>query len=340
MKQIVYVDVLIALNTIIGFFIIKSAVCICREKTTTVRVLTGCFMSGIYSLCIFLPPLDTWFTVLMRGLFIAAVSVVVFGGKSINRLIKCFGSLCGVTVLFAGLLLGVNLLVSPAGLMIRNGSVYFDVSFLSLVLGCAALYAVIWLFGRCIFRRDKESIMADVVLRFGKFTVKAKGIIDTGNLLADTFTGKPVNIISQNAALDLLPTEYVAAALEPSSETLPKGMHLIVSETVGGTALMCAFEVDEMHVTTQQGECIVKKAAVAVSTRADFGAGYTVLLNSELMNILMGGTENDKKNIAADKGAFSAKKKQRRSLHKRSGNLACTAECTAGKGGDKQNSAR
>lgn len=333
-------DVLVALNTIIGFFIIKSGGCICRENANTVRVLAGSFMSGMYSLCIFLPPLHTVFTGFMRIIFISAVCFVVFGFRSIKRFTRCCGAVFAVTLLFAGTVLGINLLFSPSGLLIRNGSVYFDVSFLSLVLGCAALYAVIWLLGRFVFRRGKESVRAQAVLNFNGNTVTLNGIIDTGNLLADTFTGKPVNIISQNAALELLPSEYVAGAIDPSGGKIPSGMHLVVSETVGGTALMCAFEVDEMRVNTYNGSVVIKKATVAVSSRSDFGADCSVLLNSQLMNKLTGGTEDDTKNFTADKGAFSAKKKQRCSLHKRSRNPACTAECTAGEGGDGKNNAR
>ena len=332
-------DVLIALNTLIGFFIIKSAGCICREKSATVRVLAGCFMSGIYSLCIFLPPLNTFFAALIRLVFISAVCIVVFGFGPIKRFLRCGGALLAVTLLFAGAVFGINILFSPSGLLIRNGSVYFDVSFLTLVLGCAVLYAVIWLLGRFVFRRGKESVKAQIVLNFNGCTVRLNGIIDTGNLLSDTFTGKPVNIISQNAALELLPAEYAAAAIEPAGGRLPQGMHLVVSETVGGTALMCAFEVDEMCVITQQGTAVIKKAAVAVSTRKDFGADCAVLINSQLMNILTGGTENDKKNFTADKRAFFKKEKQRRSLHKRSRNSSCTAERTAGERGDGKNCA-
>lgn len=337
MKQVIYVDVLFALNTLIGFFIIKSAACICREKPNTVRVLIGSFMSGVYSLCIFLPQLHIALTLFARLLFIIAVSLAVFGFQSFRRLLRCFGAVLGVTFLLAGVLVGVSLLFAPSGLLIRNGSVYFDVSFLSLVLCCAALYAVLWLLGRFVFRRSRENVQADVVLKFGSGTVELKGIIDTGNLLCDSFTGKPVSVIGQRAALELLPSEYAAAAVDPANAALPFGMHLIVSDTVGGTALMCAFEADEMFVSTQQSETLIKKAAVAVSTREDFGKDCSVLINSQISNSLTGGRYDDKKNTMPHNRIASAAQKQRNSLHKRSGNSACTADSTAGKGSDAKN---
>ncbi len=337
MKQVVYVDVLFALNTIIGFFIIKSATCICREKPHTVRVLAGSFLSGVYSLCIFLPQLHIAFTLCARLAFIALVSLVVFGFHAFCRFLRCFGALFGVTFLLAGVLVGVSLLFAPSGLLIRNGSVYFDVSFLSLVLCCAALYAVLWLLGRFVFRRNKESVQADVMLKFGVNSIMLKGIIDTGNLLCDSFTGKPVSVIGQRAALELLPSEYAAAAVDPANVAPPCGMHLIVSDTVGGTVLMCAFEADEMHISTQQGEALIKKAAIAVSAREDFGKDCAVLVNSQISNSLTGGRDDDKKNTMPLKRIASAAQKQRNPLHKRSRNPACTVECTAGKGSDAKN---
>ncbi len=321
---------LFALNTLIGFFIIKSAGCICREKPHTVRVLIGSFLSGVYSLCIFLPQLHIAFTLCARVLFIALVSLAVFGFKAIRRFLRCFGALLGVTFLLAGVLVGVSFLFAPSGLLIRNGSVYFDVSFLSLVLCCAALYAVLWLLGRFVFRHAKESVQADVKLKFGTNSVCLKGIIDTGNSLCDSFTGKPVTVIGLRAALELLPSEFAAAAVEPSNSALPQGMHLIVSNTVGGSVLMCAFEADEMQIITQQGEEVIAKAAIAVSSRDDFGKDCSVLINSQLT----GGRYDDKKNTLPHKRTASAAQKQRNSLHKRSRNSACTADFTAGKGSD------
>ncbi len=178
------------------------------------------------------------------------------------------------------------------------------------------------------------------MLSYNGKTVRAKGIIDTGNRLHDSFTGKPVSVIDRTLALSLMPVEYAAAAMNPSGINLPLGMHLIVSETVGGKTLMTAFDVDEMRIIMPETEFVLKKASVAVSTSTDFGTGCSVLLSADILDNISGGREYGKKHFQKTQKSVSEAEGERRSLHKRPRNPACTAERRRGTRCDGENCKR
>lgn len=334
MKQVVYVDVLVALNIIVSFFLIKSVCAFAREKPKTVRVLIGSVMGGVYSLVIFLPEVHTALSIVGRLIFIFAVTAVVFGFGSVRRYLRCYLLLCAVSMLCAGVLVALWLLLLPQAVMLRNGSFYLDVSFVQLVIVCALVYIGARVFSRFLAKRAADEMSVRLEIAFMGNKVNANGIIDTGNTLRDSFTGEAVSVISQSLAFSLLPDEYFKAAIEPMSGNLPEGMHLIVSDTVGSSALMCSFRAESMLLITAEKQIKIENATLAVSTRETFSGGRNVLVNAIYANDIQGGNSCDKKTESAHNKDKSASEKTRCLLHKRSRNSACSADGCAGKRGD------
>ena len=320
-KQVVYVDVLFALNMIISFFLISAAKRICKRKVNTWRVLLGAAAGGFYSMVIFLPQIHTVLSLACRIMFMLLLTAVVFGFGSIKRFFRCFASLFAVSFVLSGALMAVYLLFKPQALLVKNGSVYFDIGFLSLVLSAAALYAAVWLFKRFLSLKSDETAECDVLIIYGGKFVKTKGIIDTGNTLADSFTGKKVSVLDKSTALALLPFDAVECVEQRDFEKLPPYMHLTVSNTVGGEGLLPVFETDSIKITVNERNVEIKNAAVAVSDVDVFGK-FGILINSQLI----GEDELDKKTDTKNKTAFSAKEKQVGLLHKRSADSAAASD--------------
>ena len=335
LKQVIYVDVLFALNMLVSFLLIKSAASLCREKPNTLRVLIGSLIGGIYSLSIFLPPLHILFVLSARAVFLGVVCLCVFGFGTLRRFMRCYGLLCGVTLGFAGFIMAVWFLFRPQSLAVNNGSVYFDISFLGIVFGGTAVYIAARIFSNIFEKCHREQMQVKVNITYKGKTVTANGLIDTGNTLKDSFSGKSVSVISRSLALELLPLECAAAVFSPACGDLPQGMHLTVSQTVGGTSLMCVFAAESMVITSDYGNAEFKDAAIAVGAVNDFGSGCSVLLNADTANYITGGREYDSKNQRVDKKGKGKVHKKGSLLHKRPRNLACTVNSTTRGGGDE-----
>lgn len=335
MKQVVYVDVLVALNVIVSFFLIKSVCAVAREKPKTLRVLVGSMLGGLYSLVIFLPQVHISLSIIGRACVLLAVTLSVFGFIGLRRLLRCFFLLCAATLLCAGVVTAAWVLFLPDAVIVRNGSFYVDVSFIQLVTVCVLIYVTAKIFGRFLSKRGSEEINVRVEISVGGKTAAVNGIIDTGNTLCDSFTGEPVSVISQSLALSLLPAECVAAAIEPVRGNIPEGMHLIVSDTVGSSALMCAFRAETMTLTASDGRVTAENVTLAVSPREMFAGGKSVLVNSVFINDIEGGRDVYGKNQGAHKKNKAKNGKAGNLLHKRSRNPAAASDGCAGKRSDE-----
>ena len=329
-KQVIYVDVLVCLNTIISFFMLGAVRLICRENIKRWRILPGSFMGGVYSLCIFLPELPTAVSIVLRAVFLLAVTLCVFGFGYKKRFFRLFACLCAVSFLFAGAVLGIWLVFKPQGLVIRNSGLYLDIGFLPLVIFSAAMYLAVTAFMRFFSRTARDSCVCSVSINFNGKVLNLKGVIDTGNTLTDSFTGKSISVVDRATAF-LLFDEKDAESI--FSGGLPAGMHLTVSNTVGGEGLLPVFTADKMSVATDSGVARIQNPAIAVSKTESFGNGVSVLINAEIYQLInenVGGEPDAEKAVAENKNAV-CKKEKRSLLHKRSADSSCTADAGKGK---------
>ncbi len=312
---------------------------ICREYTNRWRMLLGSFMGGAYSLCIFLPEIPTAVSVALRGAFLLAVTLGVFGFGYKKRFFRIFACLCAVSFLFAGAVLGIWLVFRPQGLVIRNSGVYLDIGFLPLVLLSAAVYLTVTVFMRFFSRNTKDNCECTVLLHYNGKLLSLKGIIDTGNTLTDSFTGKSISVIDRAAAF-LLFDEKTAQSI--FNGNLPVGMHLTVSNTVGGEGLLPVFTAEKMRVETQTGIAEITDCALAVSTVESFSKGVSVLVNSDVFSLVKengGGELNAEKAVTKNKNTLVQKKEKRSLLHKRTADPPGTADTKQGKRNNAQNRA-
>lgn len=322
-------DVLFCLNMLLSFFIIKASQVLCRTRSTTPRVLAGSIMGGAFSLTVFLPVLPVFANLVLRLLFLSCVTAVVFGFESVKSFLRGLAALAGISLLLAGLVLGVWLLFEPQGLIIKNGTIYLDIGFVALVVFAAAAYSVVWLVGR-LRKNSNENSQCTVELEYSGETIELKGVIDTGNMLFDSFTGKKISVIDRCAALRLLEAEEMKKICEGS---LPEGMHYTITNTVGGEKLLPVFTAEKLKVKNKDEYIEVDKPSLAIAATDSFAKDVSILINAQFLPIQKdkrGEMKNDKKAYKQNKRNLTEKKEEC-FLHKRLTDSATSADNGAGR---------
>lgn len=336
MEQVIYVDVLFALNMLISFFLLLGAKRLCRAQASTLRVLLGSAFGGLYSLVIFLPQVHTALSLFVRAMFLLFVTAVVFGFKSAKKFFRCFACLLAVSFLFAGGVMGLWLAFKPNMLLLRNGAVYIDVSFVFVISCAAGIYSLLWLGGKLLRRNKNEQHQCSAMIYYGGKSVQADAIIDTGNTLVDSFSGARVSVADFSLALRLLPLDTASALAQPMTEGLPRGFRLIPTQTVDGGGIMPIFKAEKMIIKCGDVTKTVNNPTIGVSREEKFCGEYSLLINADLM----GGSNDDKQNNSKNKAVLFGQKKQGNTLHKRTANTSAAAQLEAGAACDGENCRR
>ncbi len=285
---VVYVDKLLAVNVLLGVILLLSASRLCGIHIKRGGLFLGAALSSLSSLLIFLPTMPIILSVLIKTVSVALIVYCSFFPKSLKSFFKAFGAFFAVNFVFAGIVLAIQFLLSPDGIMYINGAVYFDISALMLVCLFGLCYGALSLGEYLISKRAKPSDKLTLEISFRGKTVLTEALFDSGSTLKESFSGRPV------IAAELV---SIAGLLEPQElpffkdgylkgeapESIRTRVRLIPYRVVGSDGLMPAFKADQVKCIRGTHETVSKDIYIGVVT-VEFSAGeYRAIASAALM---------------------------------------------------------
>ncbi len=271
----VYIDVLLALNLYINYFLIRGTALLLRRDISTKRTIAAAAVGALFSLAILLPSLPFFLTMLIKVFSGVCVSLTAFGYRRLPDFVIDMLCFLVVSFMYAGLMLALWLFAAPMGMFYRNGTAYFDIPIIVVAIITAAAYAVVRFLR---YLSDKRSIcvkVQDITIQHNGKQISLKAIPDTGNSLTDPFSGSPV-VICAIKAVDTIIPDNIRMYLSGEISKLD-GIRLAPCQTVAGTALIPLFKAECILIN---GRAISAMIGVC---RHDMGA--ECIFNPELILI-------------------------------------------------------
>ncbi len=169
---------------------------------------------------------------------------IAYGDAGLFRFVRVFLVFWAVSVLLGGLIT-----VFYTWLSSLFGSETLPLRKSDILLTLGALSGVVVLGVQRFFTRHAGGREVGLYLSLGDREVTVHALSDSGNLLSDPISGKPVVLLRLSAAKRLLPKDYCFpddTTLIPD-ERLPR-MHPVFVETPAGREMMWAFTPDTAAV--------------------------------------------------------------------------------------------
>lgn len=280
---VIYIDVLIALNLFIDFLLLSLTARVLRRPHRRWRLVVGALCGGVCACTILLPALPLPAQALLGAAQAALLVRVAFAWHGFRGYLCEVGVLFAVSAVFAGVCQAVWFFVAPAGFVVFNGVVYYDVPPLLLVALTLLSYGVVWLYDRLTHKKVPASHSYRLTVTYGGQSATVRALHDTGNGLTDCFSGRPVVVVEREALLPLLPASLrdvrardVIGGLgggTPQAEGATRTavnarLRLIPFRSVGGEGLLPAFLPDALAVTDLAGRTL------------DISGGYVALADA------------------------------------------------------------
>lgn len=264
MKQVIYLDVLIFLNTVITFLLLLTSSHLMKIYPTAGRFTLASILGGLSSLIIIAPDLGLPLSLLTRLLFSLIIVVAAYNPKSIPAIAKETGYFFTVNFIFAGIMLFASSLPGISLISYNNGAVYINFSFFSLVGACVICYAVVCILGKITKNKLADTVICNIEITHCGKSVNTSAIIDTGNALTDPFTGHKVIVADRFVLSDILP-ENIGNYLNGNPDE--SGIKLIPCNTVSGSSLLPCFKADRIKVSANNRSYELHNTQIAVSSR-------------------------------------------------------------------------
>ncbi len=239
---VVYADILVAVNLICDYFLLKATSFFAKEKVKPFRILLAAFLGGISSLWIFLPKQNVFVNILYRILVSSVMIFGCFGFKYFKRFLRLTILLFLVSFGFAGAMWALFYIFKPNGMVVYNSVVYFDISALFLTVFSVLGYLGITLISGLIKKNASvaERYPIDIYIDNNKQSITA--ISDSGNSLKDVF-GVSEIIIVEKKIIERFKNECVSSRYRA-----------VPCNTVSGEGLLDGWRFDKavIHINDKQ----------------------------------------------------------------------------------------
>ena len=280
----VYVDILLAVNIFVNYFLLLASAKILHREIKRVRLFFASALGSLYSLIIFLPELPEVLTVLVNLAVSAVLTAVAFSPKNFKVFLREVAVFFAVNFAFAGIMLGIWLAFKPSGMVFNNSVVYFNIDIKILTVSTVACYVIITVISRFMKRSAPSGSIFSVTFSNSGRSVTVNALLDTGNTLKDGFSGKPVIIADGSVFTSLVgfaPEDCFRGNNAVDMMGVQNRIRLIAYNTVGEKGFLKAVSVDSVSVKVGDGEHTVKNVLVAQSKTRFTNGEYSAILNND-----------------------------------------------------------
>ena len=203
----VYVDVLLVVNLIVDFFLLKITFKLLRVNPKTIRILISDLLGAVSSLYIFFPESTAFIDITVQLIISSLMMLSALGFKTLKYFLRAVGVFFAVTCVYGGIMTALWQVLKPKGMIINNSVVYFNISPLVLILSTVSGYFLYLFLNKILALPSKTAKKCSLNLYALGKSVGLTGIIDTGNSITDVLSNSEIIIVDKAVAVSLLGTE-------------------------------------------------------------------------------------------------------------------------------------
>lgn len=256
--MVIYLDVLILINLYVTYFQILAVSVFTHRKTVWYRKLSAAGIGAVGSLSIFIPQEMVLTLTLLKIFLCALIAFVAFGYTGFRAYAVSVLFLMLVSFVFSGLMLCVWLFAAPMKMLFINGTVYFGVDTMTIILSTCAAYGVVRIIRYILDKNGKTDGKYTVIIKNNGRECRLSALADSGNGMVDCFSGLPVIVCRRDMCADVSPPAI--EMIENNSDIsdigtqMIKGVRIMPFSTVGKGGLICMFKAESVVIDDETNE--------------------------------------------------------------------------------------
>ena len=256
--MVIYLDVLILINLYVTYFQILAVSVFTHRKTVWYRKLSAAGIGAVASLSIFIPQEMVLTLTLLKIFLCALIAFVAFGYTGFRAYAVSVLFLMLVSFVFSGLMLCVWLFAAPMKMLFINGTVYFGVDTMTIILSTCAAYGVVRIIRYILDKNGKTDGKYTVIIKNNGRECRLSALADSGNGMVDCFSGLPVIVCRRDMCADVSPPAI--EMIENNSDIsdigtqMIKGVRIMPFSTVGKGGLICMFKAESVVIDEETNE--------------------------------------------------------------------------------------
>lgn len=256
--MVIYLDVLILINLYVTYFQILAVSVFTHRKTVWYRKLSAAGIGAVASLSIFIPQEMVLTLTLLKIFLCALIAFVAFGYTGFRAYAVSVLFLMLVSFVFSGLMLCVWLFAAPMKMLFINGTVYFGIDTMTIILSTCAAYGVVRIIRYILDKNGKTDGKYTVIIKNNGRECRLSALADSGNGMVDCFSGLPVIVCRRDMCADVSPPAIEMIEnngdISDIGTQMIKGIRIMPFSTVGKGGLICMFKAESVVIDDETNE--------------------------------------------------------------------------------------
>ena len=290
MRPTVYIDVLFFINLLINLILLYVSARLLSLKIKPLRFLIASFFGALYSVLIFFPDFNVFYSGSAKLLSSLAIIAIAFNIKGWRLYFKTLGIFYLVTLLFGGCVFALFYLSgigSRVGAVIKNGIIYFDLPWQFLFFSIGISYIIISGIWKSILNRARGNSFVSLNIEYSGSNATIRALLDTGNSLFEPISHSPVIVTEFGEIKNILP-ESIRAAVESGNINFEENfkIRVIPFSSVGKeNGLLLGFQPDRVTATVNEHQYEIENVIIGISpTRLSKDKSFQALINPAVIS--------------------------------------------------------
>ena len=202
----IYLDIVLVENLCMNYIILFASAYILKKKVKHIRLIISALIGGIYSILAYVQILQIYSNIICKFILSIVMVYIAYKPKSAKELARNIIFFYLISFVFGGTAFALLYFVKPQEILIKNG-VYVGTYPLKIaVLGGIVGFTIMVIAMKCRkVKLTKKDRFCKIYLYVENKCVEMTAILDTGNMLKDPISNRPVIIVEKEKMKDIFP---------------------------------------------------------------------------------------------------------------------------------------
>lgn len=206
----IYIDVVLIENLIMNYIILLATGVILKTKIKHLRLIVSGLIGAIYTILTYIVTIEIYSNFLFKLLLSIIMIFVAFYPQTMKQMWKDLVVFYLTSFVFGGAAFALIYVIKPQDILMKNGLFLGTYPLKTVVLAAIVAFAIILATFKIIKSKiSKKDIYKDIKIKMEESEINLKAMLDTGNMLKDPITGKPVIVVEKSVLYEVLPKELL-----------------------------------------------------------------------------------------------------------------------------------
>lgn len=206
----IYIDVILVENLMMNYIILLATGIVAKVKIKQFRLVLASLIGAIYTIISYMKILNLQFSFVFKIILSIIIVYAAYNPQRMSKMWKILLIFYLVSFVFGGVAFSLIYIVKPQEVLVKNGMFLGTYPLKTIMLGAVIAFLIIIATFKIVKNKiSKKDVIYDIEVMINDKKIKARALIDTGNMLKEPITNTPVIVIEKALLYECLPKEIL-----------------------------------------------------------------------------------------------------------------------------------